>query len=792
MTVTFTHLIQARILEVLSVDGAENQENRYHHVFRQYTSEDGREQILQELDHAFALLSPAQQQVFDRFIKDAAFSTHIVAALAYYASSFNPAEVDPVTALGNTYPSDFVEQIAVLLSIDNAFRLIRDHANLQKALSMYAFLTGKSGSTPDRASQLIRFGHITLELLNNMCSEARMDALVQELTKDMDPHAEANSPCSTLLVKILLRFKALSDMSLQHLTETLLLHVSARDIIALTKKEPNTDRVKACLHRLFTRSLAAGKPKYYYALAVLSFAFDPQGFDTAAEWAASKNAEKALLGISMLGLAAWSRNNKNIILQGQPLRLTTETLKNIQRWLSKDSSAYTIVADNVFDLYAYALFDPRNLQYAGIIETAINLLRSSADEDRRAAAEKVLCMVPINTRFEHSVLHTYGQVFDALIRKEPFDLQRTAIVFKMLTKLRRAEGEAPSMARLKQLYAKAAATEDALESDLKFLELAREELFSFSFRNGTNYETYYPAFSVLMYDISSQDMEDLMMLVRRMHRDNVTFQAGAFEASKIVRFLRSGVNPQSLSILLENTEFRFDPHEASSYLITWLFYLFVHYRKPQAVAFYEKYADILNRPCRLTFSYPPYRELSATIQEYSSYLNKTLSRVEAIFFELLSEENNRTVAELFANEATAPSNLPVETRERICQLLDDSSQILEAYHLTGLSPFDDQHNEITVPLRKDPERPLDLAMLYPDDLIVVEYATEREKAWVGPLVNYAYRIDRVLAQRLIREQRSQHYHLFLPEVRFDRETFELYQKKQRKEEEMLKRYGGTI
>lgn len=789
---TLQDLIFHRLVETVSVDGPQNWDALFSQVLIIFSENEDRDNELKCLNEAIEKLSEEQKTVLGLFLKNAAFSTEVACALAYHTSRIatpNHTGDEISASLDEICTPASHKQILTLLSIDDVSQVIFANARLQNVLLMHALLIGNSFTEVPIETKLLQFGNAVIDLLNNMCSTERMDAIVIELVKDIDPQEETTNH-AVLLLNILLRYTNLSDTSLRLLTERVLLRVSKRDIICLAKPEQNSERIKQCLHQLFTQSLLEGNAKYYYALSVLSLAADPDGFATAVEWAESNDLEKALLGISLLGLAAWCRSNHHTILNAQALRLTTSVLNNIQQLLSKNGSAYTLVANCVFDLYVYTLFDPRHLQKPRIIQTALELVHSM-DEERQMAAEQILGLLPITTNIDPVVLHSFESVFDEIIQKEDFDIH-SVVVFKILTKLRRSESEGPLMSRLKKLYGKAAAAESVLESDLKFLELAREELFSFSLRTGSNHKTHYSAFSTLMNGISSWDMDNLMILVRRMHRDNATFHANAVDASKIVRVLRTGVNPQSLSVLLENTDFQIDPSEASSYLITWLFYLLAHCKKPQAVTFYEKYADILNRPYRLTLSYAPWRGVSATVKEYNTYLNETVSRVEAVFYDLLSDQNNRTVAELFANKTTAPTNLPSEIRVRLRQILDDSAHILEEYHLADLSLFDTDQSDITVPLRQDPEKPLDLAMLYPDDLSVVEYAMEREKEWVSPLINYAYRSDRILAQRLIKEQRAYHYRMFLPEVRFDRETFEIFKEKYRKEEEFLRNYGGTF
>ena len=217
----------------------------------------------------------------------------------------------------------------------------------------------------------------------------------------------------------------------------------------------------------------------------------------------------------------------------------------------------------------------------------------------------------------------------------------------------------------------------------------------------------------------------------------------------------------------------------------------VHFKQnAKAAAFFERFHDVLLRPYKLCLNHAPFRGLRAQAKEYHVFLTETITRVEAIFYYLL-QQGNRSVAEYFVSDNTAPAHLPRGIRQRIQTLLEDHASLVEELQLQGLPPYFEERDNITVPIWVEPEEPLEFWMLYPDDLMVTTHVLEKHLEWAPAIINYAYKADRILAEDLI-QKRSFFHRLFTPEVKFLQSIMDVYRRSYEKELEDLKRYGGVI
>lgn len=778
------YLIRTRIVEVVT-DTVQDQLNDPYSL----SNEEDRQELQQELLE----LSEDERNILQSFLISKEFATEYVMCLAYAASEMVHYNVETVDLekpaehynarflIPNSKAPIHKGNLKLLMDIDNLkdeffatasapFR----YKKITRMFLLYGILSRCSIWSLDSSIGEILvakhryFGSDFIELMNYLCDNTQMDAIIDEVLPLIPEGNQSNqrSPAENLLLDILFKYNLLFDYSLWKIVDRIFpATIGLYDIhLLLSDKLLNCPRIRSYLRDKFEDSWERNDPKPLYADAyALRFRWpqhDPikGSLDTILT---SKDPQRLYLALSVLSTYGWARVFHYNPFDGDPLLLTKElNEKLVSLLLHKDPRIFKATVRCLEDLYVASVFDTTAIPPTyDIKEVALSML-SSSDEDLKKYAERLLGLFPMHFLLPEELFMTYEQQFEAMLEK-PFD-PHIIPVFRILLKNRFWEEEYLSRDRLTKLYEYFERQKEAITPyDYTSLNQATKAVVNWNNAITRFGETFQPAMELFLSPLKPAGKAKMTTLVEHMHLDpELSYTAQSPEdVALLCKYLHACDDPLRASILLERTEIACECDMCGttlgSLLIVNLFYLYCFFQiHKKAIDMYRDFSAVLDRPAQHVLKEPFPMGEEKKFSHYYEYLT-TLSRVESILYEMLVLGKSACV-EAFADPSRSP--LREKIRERIVTLLEDANELRSMYELEGL-PVEEEESFIPT-IGTDPA--VLIQLFYDDRAVVLESLCELPDYHEQIIIGYS---DDLTAADIAVKRRHLSYYLFDPALR---------------------------
>lgn len=642
---------------------------------------------------AYFRLQPEQRSSFDIFMKNEDACRAVCAFLCYLAVRANENESvlipenlknaidryneDCAHAFGGVDPA----QTMALLSIEGLLEaigfktpcLLLVNAELPKPV-FFALVNGISGYDGQPGTALVDQFGIGLDKNFNEYQEIVIpDSLVCELINHQDW-----SKADWILTRILFTSVKLSDEAFSKIAEHLF---QSNDLTPLqlafinSEKKPNTDRLIKYVEPRFKDSAQMGDPKYFYLYAALGLQSYEQAFwatNAAKTVCTSDDPGEVAVSLIQIALNTWTEiyNAGTMLGFNSGVTATPAFRERLLELLSGNDPCLFHAAYNcVRDLWCIGQFDNASLGQSEIVRKALEYLCSPTESIRLAAAG-ILGMMPFKTRLPSKLCCRFFSCYKRVLRTETYD-PRVVMYFRVLVCCGAWRYPGQLVERYKQVYQYYVSHKDHVgRVEELLLQLTRQELpqidKSLQQNTGTPVEVLQQSLEMpTIFDICYLSSKADRLLEEPDQRLTLT----AEEAQAVITIaLRQWLgletkhfNMEQIKRLLSQSDL---PENVGSFIVVQWFQQMCNYDCPAAVAFYEAYKHVMNRPCFYSGE-----EWKCTFTKFAEFLQLP-SRVEMVIAEALMVSRGATVPQLFAAEAFAPASLLESTRKTIADMLE--------------------------------------------------------------------------------------------------------------------------